>query len=178
MACPTPWHASLGGEGGRERGREEREERKGGGARGKPWAASGVTVGPGAWPPSPLGHPIPAPTGRVQDRREMSPGRLKVQNGKEGGYRETNTHTQSTQARLHTHKGTLLPRLLPPPSLRAPSLHVPGPVGVHMPVSPAHTPCPLARAHAPTHPAPHPALSPCWEGAGFLLFGNDTLGLT
>ena len=109
----------------------------------------------------------------------MSPERLKVQNGREGGYRETNTHTQSTQTRLnthththtqahthtsshtHSHKDTLFPRLLPPPNLRTPSPCVPSP-GTHRHTAwsvltcllPQHTrPAPL---HMPTRPPTQP----------------------
>lgn len=44
--------------GGGRKGKRGREERKGGGAGGKPQAASGVGLSPGVCPPHPQGHPL------------------------------------------------------------------------------------------------------------------------
>ena len=91
--------------------------------------------------------------------RKMSPGRLKVQNGREGRYRETNTHTQRTQTQRHTH--TLTKAHCFRGSFPHPTLETPGSVHHAPPYTPRHshacfpphTPCPL---HMPTHPPTQP----------------------
>lgn len=93
---------------------------------------------------------------------KTSPGRLKVQNGREGGYRETNTHTHGTQTQRHTHthphKGTLLPGAPSPhPTLEPPTRvhHAPTHKPWHSHACFPHTrpaPCTCPRAHPPAQP--------------------------
>lgn len=113
--------------------------------------------------------------------RKMSPGRLKVQNGREGGYKETNTHTHCTQPRRHTHTLTKAHSVsqgsFPHPTLEPPTRvhHAPG----FTCLFPSHTcpaPCTSPRTHPPTQL--HTLLFlPAAKELDFL-FGNDTLGLT
>lgn len=107
--------------------------------------------------------------------RKESPGRLKVQEEREGGYRETNTHTHCTQTGgTHTHtpsqRHTLFPRLLPPPNRKAPNRKAPNSCApcpnthalLFTCLLSLHTcpppPPPPEHAHAPTHPPSH---TPC-----------------
>lgn len=180
---PPPGTPAWGVEGGRERegGRKGREGswRK---ASGSVWGWTGswsVTLYSTRVPNSShereeVGHEEDKPRKTKSPERE----RRRIQ----GDKHPHPLHTDSA-AHTHPHKGTLcFLGLLSPPNLRAPYPHAPCPPtlppGIHMPLS-SHTPCPLHMpTHPPTHPAPHPAFPPCCEGARFLLFGNDTLGLT
>lgn len=109
---PPPGTPAWGG-GGRK-GKRGREERKGGELEGSLRQRLGFGWVLEHAPPPPPAPPIRALRGRGCDVRKTIPGRLKVQSGREGGYRETNTHTQCTQTQRHTQtpsqKHTLFPR--------------------------------------------------------------------
>ena len=175
------------GVGGREEEKEREGEKRGKEGRGSWREASGSVRGwTGSWSVAPFSTRAPNSSperegvGHEEDepRKAESPERERRQI--QGDKHPHPTHTDSA-THTHPHKGTLFPGLLPPPNLRDPRQRAPCPA-IHTPaftcLFPSTYALPPAHAHAPTHPAPHPALPPCCEGARFLLFGNDTLGLT
>lgn len=172
-----------GGEGGRERegGRKGRE--------GSWREASGSVWGSaGSWsmrPPStsaPNSSPEREGVRREEDdsRKTKSPERerRRIQGDK-------HPHPMHTDSAAHadtlTKAHSVSSGSFPDRSLESPSPRAPRPdthARVFTCLFPSRTPCTCPRAHPPTHPAPHPALPPRCEGVRFLLFGNDTLGLT
>lgn len=180
---PPPGTPAWGG-GGRK-GKRGREERKGGELEGSLRQRLGFGwVLEHAPPPTSAPNSSPEREGvrREEDdsRKTKSPERerRRIQGDK-------HPHPMHTDSAAHadtlTKAHSVSSGSFPDRSLESPSPRAPRPdthARVFTCLFPSRTPCTCPRAHPPTHPAPHPALPPRCEGVRFLLFGNDTLGLT